>query len=189
MKNKENFTPKKITQELIGYWLLWGLLLGIIYSILFNFLISFINNVVLKVIITMIMQGITIYLIWKFSTKSALKNKTLDYSDVPKIMKNLFIFTIVICAINVIYQLSQVNSSIDNTIDSNYQLKYTENMMPYLYQDEQITEYNKIKEETISKVKKQVYRYLTILEIGLTAIYIAVLPLEKKEILKYISRR
>lgn len=188
MENKEFSTTKKITQELIGGWLLWGILLfGIIYSLLFNVVTSSVDSMVLKGIIAIIMQGCIAYITWKLSTKSTFKQKTMAFDDVPKVMKNLCIFTVVICVINGIYQCSQVNSIIDNAINSNFQLKYTESMMSYLYNEEQMIEYNKQKEETIKQVKKQAYTYLAIVEIGLTAVYIAVLPLEKKEILKYIN--
>lgn len=187
MENKEIATTKKITQELIGGWILWGILFGIIYYIVYNLLAIFMKSLILKAIISIVMQGIVTFLIWKFSTKSTFKKRTMSHENVPAVMKNLIIFTVVICIINGIYQFSQVNSSIDKAINSNFQLKYAESMMSYLYNDEQIEEYNKQKEDAIAKAKSQAYTYLVIIEIGLTAVYLAVLPLEKKEILKYVS--
>ena len=184
---KEIATTKKITQSLIGNWLMWGIVFGIIYSIIYNLITLFMESTIIKVIIAIVMQGIIAFLIWKVSTKSVFKNKTISYDDVSTVMKNLIIFTVVICVINGIYQFFQVNSTIDNTINSNFQLKYTESRMSHLYNDEQMAEYNKQKEDAIAKVKSQTYTYLAIIEIGLTAVYLAVLPLEKKEILKYVS--
>lgn len=187
MENKEFATTKKITQELIGGWLLWGILFGIIYSIVYNLITHSMESLILKAIIAIIMQGIIAFLIWKFSTKSTFKKRTMSYNDVPTVMRNLIIFTVIICVINGIYHFSEVNDTIDKAVNSDYKLKYTESMMSYLYNDEQIEEYNKQKEDAIAEVKSQAYTYLVIIEIGLTAVYLAVLPLEKKEILKYVS--
>ena len=133
------------------------------------------------------MQGITIFIIWKFSTKSTFKKRTMSYNDVPTVMRNLIIFTIIVCVIDGIYNYSQVNSIIDEAVDSNFQLKYSESMMSYLYNEQQMADYNKQKEDAINKAKSQAHTYLVILEIGLTAVYLAVLPLEKKELLKYVE--
>ena len=184
---KELATTKKITQGLIGNWLLWGIVFGIIYSIIYSLITRSMESMIIQAVIAIVMQGIIAFLIWKISTKTVFKNKSISYDDVPTVMKNLIIFTIVICVINGIYQFSQVNSTIDNAINSNFQLKYTESMMSHLYNDEQMAEYNKQKEDAIAKVKSQLYTYLAIIEIGLTAAYLAVLPFEKKEILKYVS--
>lgn len=187
MENKEVSTTKKITQELIGGWFLWGIVFGIVYSIIYSIASNFTESLIVKSIIAIIFQGIITFLIWKFSTKSTFKKRTMSKDDVPTVMKNLVIFTIIICVVNGIYQFVQVNKIIDKTLESNFQLKYTEKMMSYIYDDEQMEEYNKQKEEAISKVKGEAYTYLAILEIGLTVVYLAVLPLEKKEILKYVS--
>ena len=187
MENKEFATPKKITQELIGGWLLWGILFGIIYSFTYTLITHSMESLVLKALIAIVMQGITTFIIWKFSTKSTFKKRTISYNGVPTVMRNLIIFTIVICVINGIYNYSQVNSTIDEAVNSDFKLKYTESMMSYLYDDEQMAEYNKQKEDAIKEVKSQARTYLVILEIGLTAVYLAVLPLEKKEILKYVE--
>lgn len=189
MEEKECATSKKITQELIGGWLLWGMLFGIIYSVLFNVLSNVIDNVIFKQIVVILLQGIITYIIWKFSTKSTFKNRTMDYNDVPKVMKNLLIFTIILCFINGIYQLAQANSTIDSAVNSNFSIRYIEKAMKNIYNEEQIAEYNKQKEEKINQIKKEVHKYLIIDEIGLTLVYIAVLPLEKKEILKYVTKK
>lgn len=183
MENREFASTKKITQELICGWLLWGIVFGLIYSFIYTLINHSMESLVIKAIIAIVMQGIIAFLIWKFSTYSTFKNRTMAYDDVPKVMRNLIIFTIIICAINGFYNYFQVNTKFDEAIKSNYKLKYTERMISYLYDDAQMAEYNKQKDEAIKKVKT----YLVIIEIGLTAVYLLVLPLEKKEILKYLE--
>lgn len=186
MEDKELVTSWKITQSLIGNWLSWGIVFGVLYSIIFSLITSKMESMVLVAIIAIIFQGIIAFIMWKLSTSSSFKKKTIVYDDVPKVMKNLIIFTIVICIFNGIYNISTVNSSIDEALQSDYKLKYTESMMSYLYNDAQMEEYQSQKEEMIKETKSKLYTYLIISEIGLTAVYLAVLPLEKKEILKYV---
>ena len=187
MENKEIVASGKMTQSLIGNWLLWGILFGIIYSFIYSLIASSIESMVAIALVAIVLQGITAILVWKCSTSSSFKKKTISYDDVPAVMKNLVIFTIVICVITAIYNISNVNATIDEAIESNYQLKFSESMMSYLYDDEEMAEYQEEKEKAIEELKSKFYTYLIVLEIGLTAVYLAVLPLEKKYILKYVS--
>ena len=187
MENKEVVTSGKMTQLLIGYWLLWGIVVGILYNVIFSLITAKIESMVLVAILAIIFQGIIVFVVWKLSTSSSFKKKTIEYNDVPNVMKNLVIFTVIICVITAIYNISSVNSRIDKALESNNKLKYMESFMSYYYSDTEMAEYQKQKEETINKAKNEAYTYLIILEIGLTIVYLAVLPLEKKEILKYVQ--
>lgn len=178
MENKDLISSKKMSQKLIGMWILWGLLFGFIYSFVFSLLTVFINSVIIEAIISIILQGLMAFILWKLSTTSAFKNNTVSIDDVPTIIRNLVIFTIIICILNGVYNISQVNSSIDEIINNDYQLKISESYMKILYNTEELTEYNIQKEKSIKEAKKQAYTYLIILNIGLTVVYLAVLPLE-----------
>ena len=57
--------------------------------------------------------------------------------------------------------------------------------MKYLYDDEEIAQYKAEKERIINEAKTKLYTYLTILEIGLLAVHVSVIPLQKKAILKH----
>lgn len=185
MENKEIATSGKMSLYLIGYWLLWGIPLGIIYTFLFSIISHSISSLLLQAIISIVLQGIMAIILWKLSTSSAFKKRTISSEDVSTVIKNLLIFTIAICMLTAINNISKVNSQIDNAINSNFELKLRENMMTRLYNEKQINEYNQKKEKAISDVKSQLYTYLIILEIGLTVVYLSVLPIEKKELLKY----
>lgn len=187
MENKKIVSAGEMSKYLIGYWLLWGLLFGFIYSIVFNLITSSIESLVLKAIIAVISQGVVAIIIWKFSTSSSFKKRTISNNDIPTVMKNLIIFTIIFCVITGIYNIARANSLLNKSINSNVQLNYIESKMSKIYSEEQIAKYKKEKEETISAAKSKVNKYLIILEVGLTVVYLAVLPLEKKEIIKYVS--
>lgn len=186
MGNKELVTSEKITQLLIGNWLLWSLVFGILYNFIFKLITSKMQSMILVAIVAIVLQVIIALILWKLSTSSSFKKRTISYDDVPKVMKNLIIFTILICVFTGIYNASRVNSTIDEAVKSDYMLKYKENMMSTFYTDAQMEEYQAQKKEMIQETKKELYIYLIVLEIGLTLGYLAVLPLEKKEILKYV---
>ena len=57
--------------------------------------------------------------------------------------------------------------------------------MQYLYDDEEIAQYKAEKEKLIGETKTKLYTYLIVLEIGLLVVYLGVVPLQKKAILKY----
>ena len=187
MEEKEFATTKKVTSELIGGFFLWGILFGSIYSFLYSLIVRkvFSNSLIGTSITAIILQGITVILVWKFSTITVFKKRTIYTHEVSTVMKNLTIFTIIICLITAIYNFSQINSRIDKIIESDISLSINDLYASYLYNAKEKAQYEAQRKEAISKAKGQVYGYLTVLEIGLLAVYFGVLPLEKKNILKY----
>ena len=127
------------------------------------------------------MQGLITIIVWKLSTSASFKKRTISYDDVPAVMKNLIIFTIVVCILTGIYNIVTVNSAMDEAINSNYTLQFIESMMSRIYSDEQMEQYNNEKEKVITDAKRKTNTYLIILDIGLIVVYLAVLPLEKKK--------
>ena len=116
------------------------------------------------------MQGITSFLAWKTSTKLIFKKKTILFDSIHSVMKSLIIFTIIICILNGVYQFYKINKKIDETVNSS--------IISYFYNDKQI-----------AKLKTQTYIYFAITQVSLAAVYLAVLPLEKKEILKHVAKQ
>lgn len=187
MENKEVVTSKKITQQLIIGWFLWGIIFGLFYTIISPFIIHLVKSRILQIIITIILQGILVFLVWQSSTASTFKKRTMNHNDLPTVMRNLTIFTIIICIVNAIYNYSTIDNTIDKAINSDFTLQLTESRLSYLYDDDEMAEYQKEKEDMIQKAKKQIYVYWTFLEIGSIAVCLMVLPLEKKQILKYLN--
>lgn len=186
MENKELATTKKITQGLVGNWLLWGMAFGIVYGIVNNLITHFIKSMIIQIIIAIAMQGIIAFLIWKVSTKVVFRNKTISKEEVPAIMKNLTIFMVVICIINGIYKFYLIREEANYEYSKSIMSSFSSYLYNYTDEENSKYDYNKQREEAMVKAKKQKY-YLTAVEIGATVAYLAVLPLEKKEILKYVS--
>lgn len=185
LENKEISTVKKITTELIAGFFLYGIIFSILYRILYGTMISKTSSIslVLTAIISIIMQGIIVFLGWRCSIATVFKKRAIDGNDVATVMRNLYIFTVIVCVIAMIINFTEVNKSIDNVIES--QSAFEETFMEYAYSDDEILEYQREKEQNISDAKSKLYTYLVLMEIGSLAVYIGVLPLQKKAILKY----
>ena len=164
MEGKEVTTSRKMTSEIIGGFFLYGIIFGLILNFGMNFFISLVDSRVLKAIINLIFIGISIFVVMFFSIKSSFKKRTIDSNDIPKVMKNLIIFTFIICAVSLVI----------NFVDINKQVELFKNTFHVSLED--------IKDEVNS-----IYVYLAILEIGQLIEFLAVLPVCKKLIIKYVE--
>lgn len=187
MEEKKVETVRNVTGGLIGGYLLYGILFGILYSFIYSSISKMFSSDLLipKAIIAIILQGITTFCIWRCSIAETFKKRAIDRNDVKKVMRNLIIFTVIICIISGLDNYSKVNEQLDNIINSNASIKISEMYMKYLYDDEEIAQYKAEKERIINEAKTKLYTYLTILEIGLLAVHVSVIPLQKKAILKH----
>ena len=187
LENKEIATIRTITGELIGGFLLYG----IVFSILYNFIYSAITNkiaedaLILIAVIAIILQGITVFCIWRCSIATTFRKRLIGRADVKKVMRNLMIFTVIVCIVSAIMNFVEVNKSVDEAIDSNANITMAESYMRYIYDDDEIAQYEAQKEQVINETKTKLYMYLAVLEIGLLVVYLGVIPLQKKAILKY----
>lgn len=187
MENKEIATVKKITGELIGGFFLYGILFAILYSFLFAMILTVISteSLIITAIIAILLQGLSVYFVWKFSISATFKKRAIDKNDVPVVIRNLMIFTVIICFISAIINFIDVNKNIDKTVNSSSSLQLSESLMKYKYTDEEISQYTAKKEKIINEAKSRLYTYLIVLEIGLFVVYLGVVPLQKKTISKH----
>ena len=190
MENKQIATVRKITGELIGGFILYGLVFGILYNILYSITEWLkqhrdIENYIVIDIITIILQGIIGFLIWRCSIATTFRNRLIEKDNVKTVIKNLMIFTVIICILTAIINISKVNQTVEEAINSNAQIALAEKYMKYIYDEDEIAIYEIEKEKIINETKTKLYTYLAILEIGLTAVYLGIVPLQKKAILKY----
>lgn len=187
MENKQVSTVRTITGELIGGFILYGIVFGMLYSFIYSAITNRIseNSLILTAIIAIILQGITVFCVWRCSIATTFRKRLIETNDVKILMKNLIIFTIIICLINTIINFSKINETVEETIHSDTKIMVTESYMKYFYDQEEIAQYEEEKEKVINETKKKLYTYLVILEIGLLAVYLGAVPLQKKAILKY----
>ena len=187
LENKQVATVRTITGELIGGFILYGIVFGILYSFVYSAITNRISedSLILTAMIAIILQGITVFCIWRCSIATTFRKRLIETNDVKTVMKNLVIFTIILCVITAMMNFAQVNETVEKTINSDAGVIMSENYMKYLYDDEEIAQYEAEKEKVINEVKGKVYTYLAVLEIGLLIVYLGVVPLQKKAILKY----
>ena len=187
LENKQVATVRTITGELIGGFILYGIVFGILYSIIYSAITNRISedSLLLTAIITIILQGITVFCVWRCSIVTTFRKRLVEANNVNIVMKNLMIFTVIICVINAIINFSKINDTVEETINSDANIIISETYMKYLYDEEEIAKYEAEKEKIVNETKKNLYTYLTILEIGLLVVYIGIVLLQKNAILKY----
>ena len=187
LENKQVATVRTITGELIGGFILYGIVFGILYSFIYSAITNRISedSLILTAIIAIIFQGITVFCVWRCSIATTFRKRLIETNDVKIVMKNLMIFTVIICFLTALMNFAQVNETVEDAINSNANVMMAESYMKYLYDDEEIAQYEAEKEKVINEVKGKVYTYLAVLEIGLLIVYLGVVPLQKKAILKY----
>ena len=187
MENKKVVGAGKIISDLIAGWFLYGIIFGVLYRVIYTKLVAPIDSLVMIALIAIVLQGIVGLLCWKCSTNSAFKKRTMDINEVPKVMKGLVIFTIIVCVITWILNYSKVDQQVDRYVKYNSELMVKEAYMDILYDDDELKEYYEKKDEAIKDVKSQLYTYLIILEVGLTGVYLLILIIVKKDIVKKIT--
>lgn len=187
MENKEIANIRTITGELIGGFILYGIPFAVLYSIIFGLISKVIpsESLIITAIVAIILQGFSAFFVWKCSIATTFRKRSIDRNDVPSVMKNLLIFTVILCFISALINFSEVNQKIDKTINSNISLQLSESYMKKIYNEQQITQYQAEKDKVIGEAKTKLYTYLAVLEIGLLAVYLGVVPLQKKSILKH----
>lgn len=187
LENKQVATVRTITGELIGGFILYGIVFGILYSFIYSAITNRISedSLILTAIIAIIFQGITVFCVWRCSIATTFRKRLIETNDVKIVMKNLMIFTVIICFLTALMNFAQVNETVEDAINSNANVMMAESYMKYLYDDEEIAQYEAEKEKIVNETKGKLYVYLAVLEIGLLAVYLGVVPLQKKAILKY----
>ena len=124
MENKVLVSVKNITKEIIGNFLLWEIILQFVDIVVFTLITKNINSNFLIVCIEIFLQVLIAIFVWKITLAKSFKKKVILFKDVPQLMKNLFILVIIMCFIMVIYNISNVNSTINNFLQDTVNLKF-----------------------------------------------------------------
>ena len=182
MDNKKVASVRTITGELIGGFILYGIPFSILYMVIRNWISNIISSesLIISVMISIVLQGVVAYCIWKCSITTTFKKRAINKNDVSTVIKNLVIFTFILCLFSAIMNFSEVNRKLDR--NTNEILQFSE---IYRNNEKQKNQYLEKKEKSIAQTKNKLYTYLLILEVGLLIVYLGVAFLQKKSILKY----
>ena len=102
---------------------------SIIYSAISNRISS--ASLILTAVIAIILQGITVFCVCRCSISTTFRKRLIDSNDVKTVMKNLMIFTVIICAIIALINFSEVNEKVEKNINSNASVILSESYMKY----------------------------------------------------------
>ena len=179
MEEIEVVSSEKITKHIIENWLPYGAIFHLFYYIILLSIIKKVGITILGVIISVSLQLIAVWLIWKISNEKAFKGRSIHRYDIPEIMKNLTKFTIVVCITCAIFNFLIINEGI-NAVTNEMKESYSglKNILGEELYDQQI-------ELIIQPHKNKINRYIMIIQIINTGIYLGMLGFEKKELLNY----
>ena len=170
-------TVGKMSTELIFGFFVYGIVYGIIYYLIVNFLVYVvqIESFILTITIEAILQGIFVFLTWRWNISSTFKKRTITKDKVPAIMRDLYIFTIIICVFSGILYFRKIDTDIDYMVNS--ELKFEE-----IYRNN--PDYEEQKKSITKKLKNESYKQFAIVEIEEAIVYLVMVSLQKKKILE-----
>lgn len=91
MENRKIITSGKMTLHLILSWFVWGLVFGI----LARAITANLESNVIGIVLSLIVNVVAVILSWILAVTTNFKQKTVYYTDVPKMIKSLAIFVII----------------------------------------------------------------------------------------------
>lgn len=178
---------KRVYIDVCGTAVIFGVTFATIYTVLNIFVSSRIGNLNLLAVISALLQFFVIFFMWKSSLAFALTKKTIAEADSKKLMKSIWIITLIIWFVVGISNYFYIKNSIDYSISSNKNLQTVDIIAEELYDEETIAEYQAQRDAMIDSIYAKMYTYYAILEIGTLVTYMLAAKLQKKKILKHVS--
>ena len=171
--------------ELLLSLSIYGVISFVLYRIIYALSYSyFVENekYVLLAFFVIALQALIVFIIFKLGNKRAFKKGNIYKKDVSKVMSNILFVIIVLLLIQVFSIFASVDVAIDTALENDFGLKYSETILSNLFDENEMNIYQEEKENAIKESKKQVYKYLAIVETGICIVYISAILLEKKYI-------
>lgn len=184
-KIEENnvLTANQMIGELLLSLVLYGGISAILYRIIYTLTYKyFVENeqYTLLAFFIVVLQALMVFAMFKLANRRVLKKGTIYKEDVVKVIKNISIIIIILLLIQAFSIFSNVDTTIKKVTEEDFWWQYSERVLPYLYDENEMAIYQAEKEKIIKEVKNQMYHYLTIVEIGICAIYASAILLEKR---------
>ena len=178
---------KRVYIDVCGTAVIFGVTFATIYTVLNIFVSSRIGNLNLLAVISALLQFFVIFFMWKSSLAFALTKKTIAEADSKKLMKSIWIITLIIWFVVGISNYFYIKNSIDYSISSNKNLQTVDIIAEELYDEETIAEYQAQRDAMIDSIYAKMYTYYAIIEVGTLVTYMLAAKLQKKKILKHVS--
>ena len=191
--NEIDINDKKVVtaNEMIGELIKNIVVFGIVFFLIYRFIYSAVaikfgeyDNRIILAFLVIILHTFLISLTLKIANKRSFKNYVIYKKDVSKVIKTISFIIFFMLLLQVIAVLSSVNSAIDTAVNESVQLSIHEHLIPYIYDDNEMKEYQIEKENAIKRVKTEMYTYLTIVETGICIVYGSAMIIERKVLYK-----
>ena len=120
-------------------------------------------------------QGIFAFLTWRWNISSTFERRTITKNNVPAIMRDLYIFAIILCIFCSMINFRGADVNLDQAVIT--QLKLS---------DIQLTDpdYQEQKDYMTKRLRNKLYEYSVIVGIERAVIYLGVVLLQKEIILE-----
>ena len=182
--NEQNIlTANQMVGELLLSLTLYGAIVLILYRIIYVLSYSyFIENeqYALFAFLVIGLQALMVFIMFKLGNKRAFKKGNIYKRDVSKVMNNISFVIVILLLVQVLSIFASVDAAIDSALENDFRLKYSESILSNLFDENEMNIYQVEKENAIKEAKKQIYKYLAIVEIGVGVVYIFAILLEKR---------
>lgn len=185
MEKREIISSKSMTIKIIIVNILLTVFVFIGISLVVGSILALIfsqnnNNNNIDTLYKIIVSLLTIITTWKLSVSMCFKKYTIYYKDIKKLIKNLFIFVIILSLISFIFTFAQSKKELNREINSIKKINYYSNYIS----DSKTDEYTQ--EKTIKELNNKLFINLLFSGLSNTTIEILILFLvAKKDIEKY----
>lgn len=176
-------TANQMIGELLLSLVLYGVISFVLYRIIYALTYKYFSEnqqYVLLAFFVIGLQALMVFIMFKLGNRKALKKGTIYKNDVSKVMSNISFVIIVLLLLQAFSIFASVDTAINTALEKDFGMKYRETLLSYLYDEDEMAIYQIEKEKAIKEAKNQLYKYLTIVETGICAVYISAIFLEKK---------
>ena len=176
-------TANQMVGELLLSLVLYGAISFVLYRIIYALTYKYFSEnqqYVLLAFFVIVLQVLMVFIMFKLGNRKALKKGTIYKNDVPKVMSNISLVIVVLLLLQAFSIFASVDTAINTALEKDFGMKYRETLLSYLYDEDEMAIYQIEKEKAIKEVKKQLYKYLAIVETGICAVYVSAIFLEKK---------
>ena len=186
MEDRKIVPSGKMTETLIGNYLLLGILFGIVSSFINGIIDKLVGSLGLMVLLSLVVHLVIVILLWRLCVATALKKITILKENVEVVIKNLIIFTIITSILLIVFNYYETKDNLNESLESTFEISIYEKYVSALYSEEQKAKYEEEKEKAIKEMKTKIYSAFVVLEIGITAINLGVLTSVKKYLINNI---
>lgn len=181
MKELKKVNTTDMTKAIISDFIIHEFIFAIILFFLTTVPFENIDSLIGKAVAQIIRSAILAIIVWKCTIQTAFQKKTItSTAEIPKLNKNLLIFTIVICLFSACYDYYDVNKTMNEYVENSYEVS----LMTMFYSS---TEKEDFKKELKEEIKSEFYPYFALLEIGTSLAYLGSLYLVKNDIEKNVN--